>query len=34
MFQNTKTAACRKGVTGFQIGVLSEGNSYLGTNKA
>jgi peptide/nickel transport system substrate-binding protein len=34
MFQTTKTAACRKNVNGFQLGVLSEGNSYLETNKA
>jgi peptide/nickel transport system substrate-binding protein len=34
MFQTTKTAACRKTVDGFQLGVLSEGNSYLETKKA
>ncbi|MEB2843949.1 ABC transporter substrate-binding protein [Endobacterium cereale] len=34
MFQNTKTAACRKNVSGVQLGVLSEGNAYLETSKS
>lgn len=34
MFQNTKTAACRKNVSGVQLGVLSEGNTYLETSKS
>ena len=34
MFQTTKTAAFRKGVSGFELGVLSEGNSYHDAKKA
>ncbi|CDN48121.1 ABC transporter substrate-binding protein [Neorhizobium galegae] len=34
MFQTTRTAACRVGVEGFRLGVLSEGNNYLETKKA
>ncbi|WP_412066170.1 ABC transporter substrate-binding protein [Rhizobium sp. SYY.PMSO] len=34
MFQWMKTAACRKGVSGFQLGALSEANSYEETIKA
>jgi len=29
-----KTAACSKAVSGFQLGALSEANSYQGTSKA
>lgn len=34
MFQTVRTAACRKAVIGFRLGVLSEANSYLETTKA
>ena len=34
MFQTVKTAACRKAVSGFRLGALSEANSYQETSKA
>lgn len=34
MFQTVKTAACRKTVSGFRLGALSEANSYQETSKA